>query len=137
MKEPILLTVALLVLGSACENESIDSQSPDSCQDYFELEIQESCTFAPSRRTIEVFKDAKGFIEIVELTSTKSVTIIRPDFKSNKIPTRVVVPCNFLSYNFKEGQELIFSGNLKETFATENIIGSPIELTGLKIRCSE
>jgi hypothetical protein len=132
----IILFVAPLLLNSSCEYESINTQSIDLCQDLFELEIQESCTFTPARKTVDRFKDAKGFYETVHLSSTWTAITIRPEQLSDKLPTRVVVPCNLPSFNFKEGQELIFSGNLKETFPTENVVGALIEITSLKIRCN-
>lgn len=132
----ILLIVAPVIISSSCENESIDS-----CQDFIELEIQDSCTLPPERTTVDRLKDAIGFFETVHLTSTRSVVIIRPEQLNDKISTGVVVPCNLPSNNLKEGQQVIFSGNLIEMYPGGNIninfIGPPLELTSLKINCED
>ena len=135
----MILTPLLVSLG--CEGESIDDQWIDSCHDLFELEIQESCTFPPDWKIVDRFKNAKGFYETVHLTSTRSVVTIRPEQLNDKISTGVVVPCNLPSNNFKENQEVIFSGNLIEMYPGENItinfIGPPLELTSIKIKCKD
>ncbi|GJM29150.1 MAG: hypothetical protein DHS20C17_17850 [Cyclobacteriaceae bacterium] len=131
----ILLTILTpLLISSGCEEDSGESIE---CKDLFELEIQESCTFNPERNTVDTFIEANGIYETVQLTSTKTVSVIRPESKTDNMPTDVVVPCNFPSFNFKEGQELVFSGNLMETFPTENVIGAQLELTSLKIKCKD
>ncbi len=133
-----LLFFTSLFIGAGCEDESTDTGSIDSCQDFFELEIDESCDFPPDW-TIDHIANARGIYEMVHLSSTRSLVTIRPELSNDNIPTCRVVLCNDLSNNFKEGQEIIFSGNLIELYRGSNInvniIGPPLELTSIKIRC--
>ncbi len=120
---PFLFFTTMFIV-SGCEEE------PALCDDSFELVIQQTCTFSRNRQTVERIENARGFVELFDVGSMDLVTI-RPINLSDNIPTGVAVPCNLPSFKFVEGQEVIFSGNVKEIFPTENIVGPHLELKSL------
>ncbi len=130
-----LFTISPLLFAFSCTNESEDANLLSN--QFLEIEITTSCTFNPERKTVDSYDNEKGVIETVELTATKIVVTIRPERKSSKMISDITVPCNLPNYNFKKDHEVIFSGALKETFPTENIIGLSLELTSLKLRADE
>lgn len=108
-----VLVFAILLMG--CEKKEDELSSIAS--------LASDCSY-DSRKTVEVLKSTEAAIQIVE-----NFTFIVPKSDQNKR----YVACN-LPENLKEGQGLVFEGEVKEIYPNERWAGTPIKLTKITIK---
>ncbi len=101
---------SILILSSACQKEDVATIDSMDCYS--------------DRKTIETIKDIEAVIEI-----TPSFTFINQKNDNSKR----YVACN-LSNDIKNGQNIVFSANLKEICPNERWAGQPIVITSMTLK---
>lgn len=106
------ILLAIILLASACKNEEVASELASISCDY------------DSRKTVEMIKNVEAIIEI-----TQNFTFINHKNDDSKR----YIACNLPS-DIKNGQNIVFSAEVKEIYPNERWAGTPIKLTSLTLK---
>jgi hypothetical protein len=122
MKNRIFATLCfcLLFLNAGCKKGT--NETP------MEAKLSSECTY-DDRNTVEMLDDAQGVVTLLREPNTYAILHGNP---SDNTSFGLLLPCNLPAAFRKDKLKVIFSGELKETYATEYLLGRPLKLTKLK-----
>lgn len=131
------LAAFILLAAPACQDEVANPASGG----YWEIELDDS-TCPPSldddRKTVDTYDNEPGEIRVMQLSHGSPTTVIAPERISQYMISDVIAICNMpvpdRIEKLKDGDKILFSGELKESYPTENILGNPFKLTALKVK---
>ena len=131
-----LLAAFILLAAPACQDEVANSASGD----YWEIELNDS-TCPPSldedRKTLVFYKNEPGEIRIMQFSHGPQ-KVIAPERIGQYMISDIVQTCNYPvpegMEKLNDGDKIYFSGELKEAYPTENILGNFFKLTMLKVK---
>mgnify|MGYP005991125095 CR=1 FL=1 len=91
------------------------------------------CYQEQNRKIIKTISNVVGTIRGSDSHSCSNDYIIELDEKLDGLPLGLLSPCNLSEEFHKNGMTVIFSGNVYESFETEDICADFFELTNIKL----
>ena len=129
------LAAFILLATPACQDEVANAQRSDRSFQEIPVSDDDCDPWVEERKTVDIYENERGVLKQLPIGRNDSQLFLAPE-RLGKSVTDVVQVCNWpdsILSKLSEGDEVLFSGELKEVYPTENVIGNPFKLTILKL----
>lgn len=129
-----LLAAFILLAAPACQDEVANAQRSDHSFQEIAVSDDDCHPWVEERKTVDVYENERGVMK--QLLSINQL-FLAPERMSKYMYSDVVQVCNWpdsILSELSEGDTIVFSGELKEVYPTENMPGNPFKLTRLKVK---
>ena len=128
------LAAFILLATPACQDEVANAQRSDRSFQEIPVSDDDCDPWVEERKTVDIYENERGVMK--QLLSINQL-FLAPERMSKYMYSDVVQVCNWpdsILSELSEGDEIMFSGELKEVYPTENMPGNPFKLTALKVK---
>lgn len=126
-----------MLVTSACQDEVASSQQDDHFYQEIFISGDDCNPWVEERKTVDFYTNERGIMKELLVSRNGSQLFLAPERLGKLMYSDVVQVCNWpgsILSKLSEGEEIIFSGELKEVYPTENMPGNPFKLTALKVK---
>jgi hypothetical protein len=131
------LAAFILLAAPACQDEVANAQRSDHFFQEIPVSDDDCSPWVEERNTVDTYKNERGVLKQLPIGRNDSQLFLAPERMSKYMYSDLIQVCNWpdsILSELSEGDEIMFSGELKEVYPTENMPGNPFKLTGLKVK---